>query len=84
MVINFVFLAGKGFDTLPGLSFSSRPEHKAVIKPIVAHEQITGEFFIIEIGLCELRQVVAFFHNRFGRQNLLHRHTALDTRLGSP
>ena len=60
------FLFNQGFDTPPGLSFSSRPEHKAVIKPIIAHEQITGKLFIIEIGLCELRQVVTFLYNPVG------------------
>ena len=44
----------------------SRPEYKPVIKPIVAHEQITGKLFVIEIGFCELRQVVTFFYNPVG------------------
>ena len=43
-----------------------RPEHKAVIKPVIAHEQVTGKLFVIEIGLCELRQVVTFLYNFIG------------------
>lgn len=43
-----------------------RTEHKAVIKPVIAHEQVTGKLFVIEIGLCELRQVVTFLYNFIG------------------
>ena len=43
-----------------------RPEYKPVIKPVVAHEQITGKLFVVEIGFCELRQVVTFFHDLVG------------------
>ena len=43
-----------------------RTEHKAVIKPVLAHEQVTGKLFVIEIGLCELRQVVTFLYNFIG------------------
>ena len=41
-------------------------EHKALVHSIITHEQVTGKFFIIEIRLCELRQVVTFFYNPVG------------------
>lgn len=44
----------------------SRPEYNPVIIPVVAHEQITGKLFVVEIGFCELRQVVTFFHDLVG------------------
>ena len=65
MVINFVSLAGGDFTPRPN-DCLSRTEYKPVIKPVVAHEQITDKLFIIEIGFCEFRQVVTFLYNPVG------------------
>lgn len=64
--MNLVILAGRALTPRPAWLSLCRPEHKAVIKPVIAHKQVTGELFIIEIGLCELRQVVTFFYNFIG------------------
>ena len=60
-----MFLTGRALTPRPDWLLC-RTEHKAVIKPVIAHEQVTGKLFIIEIGLCELRQVVTFFYNFIG------------------
>ena len=72
LYIAFIFILFSGFAggnfQVPARISSQlcRPEHKTVVKPVVAHEQITGELFIIEIGLCEVRQVVTFFNDLVG------------------
>ena len=63
--IAWLFLAGRALTPRPDWLLC-RPEYKAVIKPVIAHKQVTGKLFIIEIGLCELRQVVTFLNNFIG------------------
>ena len=63
--IAWLFLTGRALTPRPDWLLC-RTEHKAVIKPVIAHKKVTGELFIIEIGLCELRQVVTFLDNFIG------------------
>ena len=68
MLFRFIawsFLTGRALTPRPDWLLC-RTEHKTVIKPVIAHKKVTGELFIIEIGLCELRQVVAFLDNFIG------------------
>ena len=62
--MNLVVWVGGALTPRP--DWLCRSEHKAVIKPVVAHKEVTGKLAVIEIGLCELRKVVAFIHNFIG------------------
>ncbi len=62
--MNLVVLAGG--TLIPRPDWLCCPEYKAVIKPVIAHKEVTGKLAVIEIGLCELRQVVTFLHNPIG------------------
>ena len=57
--MNLVVLAGGTLTPRPAWLSLCRPEHKAVIKPVIAHEQVTGKPLVIKVCFGEVGKFVA-------------------------
>ena len=56
--IAWLFLAGRALTPRPDWLLC-RTEHKAVIKPVIAHKQVTGKPLVIKVCFGEVGKFVA-------------------------